>query len=48
MITVGAKDQNIRHLITDYIETLALFISNINEVSTEIFKSDYRNSSLKW
>jgi hypothetical protein len=32
MITVVAKDQSLRHLITDYIDTLALFISNINEV----------------
>lgn len=28
---MAAKDSNLRHLIPDYIDTLALFISNINE-----------------
>lgn len=32
MIHVAAKDSNLRNLIPDYIDTLALFISNINEV----------------
>jgi hypothetical protein len=31
MVSVAGKDSNLRHLIPDYIDTLALFISNINE-----------------
>lgn len=31
MASVAAKDAQLRHLIPDYIDTLALFISNINE-----------------
>lgn len=31
MALVAAKDAQLRHLIPDYIDTLALFISNINE-----------------
>ena len=33
MVQVVANDSQLRHLIPDYIDTLALFISNINEVS---------------
>lgn len=31
MVQVAAKDTQLRHLIPDYIDILALFISNINE-----------------
>lgn len=33
MINIASKDHNLRNLIPDYIDTLALFISNINEVN---------------
>ena len=36
MVTVVATDSSLRHLIPDYFDTLALFISNINEVSAAI------------
>ena len=32
MATVIAQDQNLRHLIPDYIDTLGLYISNITDV----------------
>jgi len=32
MSTVIAQDQNLRHLIPDYIDTLGLYISNITDV----------------
>ena len=46
MVTVASKDSQLRLLIPDFIDTLALFISNINEVFINNFII-YRNTLLK-
>jgi hypothetical protein len=32
MLSIAGRDQHLRQLIPDYIDTLAQFIANINEV----------------